>query len=149
MCAMASARRLGRFRLGNNIADKRKRAGFEDAFAFRFVRVHPSSSARERPFRWIALVIRETGDRRSRARSLPRQGSAPLGPMARRIARPPRAICWLKYGERAAFGLALNDLIAKGKVSARGDSRDHLDSSPVASPYRETEVMKDGSDAAD
>ncbi len=60
----------------------------------------------------------------------------------------PARICWLKYGERAAFGLALNDLVAKGKVSAPVViGRDHLDSGSVASPYRETEAMKDGSDA--
>ncbi|OGZ93647.1 MAG: urocanate hydratase [Candidatus Sungbacteria bacterium RIFCSPLOWO2_01_FULL_47_32] len=60
----------------------------------------------------------------------------------------PTRICWLGYGERAKFGLALNDLISSGRVSAPVViGRDHLDSGSVASPYRETEGMKDGSDA--
>ena len=60
----------------------------------------------------------------------------------------PTRICWLGYGERAKFGLALNDAISGGKVSAPVViGRDHLDSGSVASPYRETEGMKDGSDA--
>jgi urocanate hydratase len=60
----------------------------------------------------------------------------------------PARICWLKYGERARFGERLNDLVAKGKVRAPVViGRDHLDSGSVASPYRETEAMRDGSDA--
>src|SRR6266481_5227056 len=60
----------------------------------------------------------------------------------------PARICWLGYGERAEFGLAMNDLIKKGKVSAPVViGRDHLDTGSVASPYRETEAMLDGSDA--
>ena len=60
----------------------------------------------------------------------------------------PTRICWLGYGERAKFGLALNDLVKSGKVSAPVViGRDHLDTGSVASPYRETEAMKDGSDA--
>ena len=60
----------------------------------------------------------------------------------------PARICWLKYGERAEFGLALNEFVKKGKISAPiVIGRDHLDSGSVASPYRETEAMKDGSDA--
>jgi urocanate hydratase len=60
----------------------------------------------------------------------------------------PARICWLKYGERAQFGGALNALVARGRVSAPVViGRDHLDSGSVASPYRETEGMRDGSDA--
>ena len=60
----------------------------------------------------------------------------------------PARICWLGYGERAKAGLAFNDLVAKGIVRApMVIGRDHLDSGSVASPYRETEAMKDGSDA--
>jgi urocanate hydratase len=60
----------------------------------------------------------------------------------------PARICWLGYGERAQFGLALNDLVKKGKLKAPiVMGRDHLDCGSVASPYRETESMKDGSDA--
>jgi urocanate hydratase len=60
----------------------------------------------------------------------------------------PARICWLGYGERAEFGLAINDLVKKGKIKAPVViGRDHLDCGSVASPYRETESMKDGSDA--
>lgn len=60
----------------------------------------------------------------------------------------PSRICWLGYGERHLFGLKINELVAKGKISAPVViGRDHLDSGSVASPYRETESMKDGSDA--
>ncbi len=60
----------------------------------------------------------------------------------------PARICWLGYGERAQFGLAINDLVKKGKLKAPiVMGRDHLDCGSVASPYRETESMKDGSDA--
>ena len=60
----------------------------------------------------------------------------------------PARICWLGYGERDRAGLAFNDLVASGKVSAPiVIGRDHLDAGSVASPYRETEAMADGSDA--
>ena len=60
----------------------------------------------------------------------------------------PARICWLGYGERAKFGLAINDLVRNGKIKAPVVmGRDHLDCGSVASPYRETESMKDGSDA--
>src|SRR4030088_1354449 len=60
----------------------------------------------------------------------------------------PARICWLGYGERAEFGLAINDLVKKGKIKAPiVIGRDHLDCGSVASPFRETESMKDGSDA--
>jgi urocanate hydratase len=60
----------------------------------------------------------------------------------------PARVCWLGYGERAQFGLAINDLVKSGKIKAPiVMGRDHLDCGSVASPYRETENMKDGSDA--
>ncbi len=60
----------------------------------------------------------------------------------------PARICWLGYGERAKMGLVFNDLVARGEVKAPiVIGRDHLDCGSVASPYRETEAMKDGSDA--
>jgi urocanate hydratase len=60
----------------------------------------------------------------------------------------PARICWLGYGERARFGLAINDLVRRGKIQAPVViGRDHLDTGSVASPFRETEGMKDGSDA--
>jgi urocanate hydratase len=60
----------------------------------------------------------------------------------------PARICWLGMGERARFGLALNDLVRRGEITAPVViGRDHLDTGSVASPFRETEAMKDGSDA--
>jgi urocanate hydratase len=60
----------------------------------------------------------------------------------------PARICWLGYGERAQFGLAMNDLVKQGKIKAPiVIGRDHLDCGSVASPFRETESMKDGTDA--
>jgi urocanate hydratase len=60
----------------------------------------------------------------------------------------PARICWLGQGERAKFGVAMNDLVAKGELKAPiVIGRDHLDTGSVASPFRETEAMKDGSDA--
>jgi urocanate hydratase len=60
----------------------------------------------------------------------------------------PARICWLGYGERDKFGLALNDLVARGELKAPiVIGRDHLDCGSVASPFRETEKMRDGSDA--
>jgi urocanate hydratase len=60
----------------------------------------------------------------------------------------PARICWLGQGERARFGVALNDLVSKGELSAPiVIGRDHLDTGSVASPFRETEKMKDGTDA--
>jgi urocanate hydratase len=60
----------------------------------------------------------------------------------------PSRICWLGYGDRMKFGLAMNELVRKGEISAPiAIGRDHLDCGSVASPYRETEAMRDGSDA--
>jgi urocanate hydratase len=60
----------------------------------------------------------------------------------------PARICWLGQGDRARFGVAMNNLVAKGEISATiVIGRDHLDTGSVASPFRETEAMKDGSDA--
>jgi urocanate hydratase len=146
------------FDYGNNIRGQAEKAGYKDAFAFpgfvpAFIR--PLFCEGNGPFRWIAL----SGDPKDIAATddlvlqlYPRKEAlARWVRMAReRVAFQglPARICWLKYGERAAFGLALNDLIAKGRVSAPVViGRDHLDSGSVASPYRETEAMKDGSDA--
>jgi urocanate hydratase len=107
------------------------------------------------PFRWAALsgdpqdiyaidemVLREFGDNPSVARWIP---------MARERVKfqgLPARICWLGYGERAHFGECVNEMVARGEVSAPiVIGRDHLDSGSVASPNRETEGMKDGSDA--
>jgi urocanate hydratase len=59
----------------------------------------------------------------------------------------PARVCWLGYGERKTFALALNEMVRKGTIGPIAITRDHLDTGSVASPYRETEGMKDGSDA--
>ncbi len=146
------------FDYGNNIRGQAEKAGYEEAFAFpgfvpAFIR--PLFCEGKGPFRWIALSgdpadIHATDDlitelfpaREALQRwiRLAREKVAFQGLPAR--------ICWLGYGERAQFGLALNELVRKGKISAPiVIGRDHLDSGSVASPYRETEGMKDGSDA--
>ena len=146
------------FDYGNNIRGQAEKAGYKDAFDFpgfvpAFIR--PLFCRGSGPFRWIAL----SGDPKdidatdnlildlfSKKESLTRWIR-----MAReRVAFQglPARICWLEYGERAEFGLALNELVSRGKITAPVViGRDHLDSGSVASPYRETEAMKDGSDA--
>jgi len=146
------------FDYGNNIRGQAEKAGYKDAFDFpgfvpAFIR--PLFCRGSGPFRWIAL----SGDPKdidatdnlildlfSKKESLTRWIR-----MAReRVAFQglPARICWLEYGERAEFGLALNELVSRGKITAPVViGRDHLDSGSVASPYRETEAMRDGSDA--
>ncbi len=146
------------FDYGNNIRGQAESAGYSDAFAFPgFVPayIRPLFCEGKGPFRWIALsgdakdihttddLIIELFPERDALRrwiQLAREKVAFQGLPAR--------ICWLGYGERAKFGLALNDLVKSGKISAPiVIGRDHLDSGSVASPYRETEAMKDGTDA--
>jgi urocanate hydratase len=158
--AMLALQRRGAvtFDYGNNIRTVAFDAGVTDAFAFPgFVPayVRPLFCEGKGPFRWVAL----SGDPRDIARTddlvlelFP--GDAHLRrwiTLAReRIAFQglPARICWLGQGQRAAFGVAMNDLVASGELSAPiAIGRDHLDTGSVASPFRETEAMKDGSDA--
>ena len=146
------------FDYGNNLRGQAKDAGFADAFAFPgFVPayIRPLFCEGKGPFRWVAL----SGDPEDlyRTDDLVLELFPHDEHLARwiRLARErvqfqglPARICWLGQGERARFGVALNDLVAKGEVSAPiVIGRDHLDTGSVASPYRETEGMKDGSDA--
>ena len=158
--AMVGFQRAGSvvFDYGNNIRGQAQTAGYEDAFAFPgFVPayIRPLFCEGYGPFRWIAL----SGDPQDIAATdeLVLELFPDKPALARWIAMArervqfqglPARICWLKYGERARFGERLNDLVAKGKVRAPVViGRDHLDSGSVASPYRETEAMRDGSDA--
>lgn len=146
------------FDYGNNLRGQAQRAGYTDAFAFPgFVPayVRPLFCEGKGPFRWAAL----SGDPADIART--DELVLELFPEDQHLARwirmarekvhfqgLPARICWLGQGERARFGVALNDLVAKGELSAPiVIGRDHLDTGSVASPYRETEAMKDGSDA--
>ena len=146
------------FDYGNSIRDEARQAGYERAFEFPgFVPayIRPLFCEGRGPFRWVALSgeprdIYETDravmelfpddDRLQKWMRGAREKIAFQGLPAR--------ICWLGYGERDKAGLVFNDLVAGGRVSAPiVIGRDHLDCGSVASPYRETEAMADGSDA--
>jgi urocanate hydratase len=146
------------FDYGNNIRAQALRRGVADAFEFPgFVPayIRPLFCEGKGPFRWVAL----SGDKRDIAETdaaiIAAFGdNAPLQRWMKlageRIAFQglPARICWLGYGEREKAGRLFNDLVKKGKVRAPVViGRDHLDCGSVASPYRETEAMKDGSDA--
>ena len=146
------------FDYGNNIRGEAKAGGFADAFAFQgFVPLYirPLFCRGNGPFRWAAL----SGDPADIARTdRAVLETFPDNEMVTRWIRMaaekvhfqglPCRICWLEYGERAKMGQVFNDLVASGEVQAPiVIGRDHLDSGSVASPYRETEAMRDGSDA--
>jgi len=146
------------FDYGNSIRGEAKTAGLERAFDFPgFVPayIRPLFCEGKGPFRWAAL----SGDPKDIART--DQAVLDLFPENESLARwismaqervhfqgLPARICWLGYGERDKAGVAFNDLVGRGEISAPVViGRDHLDCGSVASPYRETEAMADGSDA--
>ncbi len=146
------------FDYGNNIRTVALDAGVADAFkipGFVPEYVRPLFCEGKGPFRWVAL----SGDPKDIART--DDLVLELFPHDTHLARwismarekihfqgLPARICWLGLGERAKFGVALNDLVARGELSAPiAIGRDHLDTGSVASPFRETEAMKDGTDA--
>ena len=146
------------FDYGNNLRAQAVKAGVERAFDFPgFVPayIRPLFCRGKGPFRWAAL----SGDPQDIARTDRAILEAfPDDPVlarwiplaAKRVAFQglPARICWLGYGERAKAGLLFNELVRKGEVKAPiVIGRDHLDAGSVASPYRETEGMRDGSDA--
>ncbi|HEY4268374.1 MAG TPA: urocanate hydratase [Galbitalea sp.] len=146
------------FDYGNNIRTEALTAGFADAFAFPgFVPayIRPLFSEGKGPFRWAALsgdpediyktdraVLELFPENQSLAKWIKLAGEKV------HFQGLPARICWLGYGERDKAGLRFNEMVASGELSAPVViGRDHLDSGSVASPYRETEAMKDGSDA--
>jgi urocanate hydratase len=146
------------FDYGNNIRQEAFNAGLTDAFSFPgFVPayIRPLFCRGKGPFRWVAL----SGDPQDIYRTdrlalelFPDddvlQRWIPLAREKVHFQGLPARICWLGYGQRAELGLALNELVRKGEISAPiVIGRDHLDSGSVASPNRETESMRDGSDA--
>ncbi|HEU4641791.1 MAG TPA: urocanate hydratase [Gemmatimonadaceae bacterium] len=158
--AMLALRQLGAitFDYGNNIRTVAHDAGLAHAFDFPgFVPayVRPLFCEGKGPFRWVAL----SGDPADLHRT--DELVLDLFPHDEHLKRwitmarekvhfqgLPARICWLGQGERARFGVALNDLVSSGELSAPiVIGRDHLDTGSVASPFRETEAMKDGSDA--
>ena len=153
-----AARGAVAFDYGNNLRGEAQAAGFTDAFSYPgFVPayIRPLFSEGRGPFRWVAL----SGD----AADIHRTDELVLElfPEDRTLARwirlardrvpfqgLPARVCWLGYGERAEFGERIDDLVAQGALRAPiVIGRDHLDAGSVASPNRETEAMKDGSDA--
>ena len=146
------------FDYGNALRAEARAAGYEDAFAypgFLPAYIRPLFCEGKGPFRWAALsgdpadievtdrlVLEEFPENQTLGRWI-------------RMARErvpfqglPARICWLGYGERSRLGLRMNELVATGELRAPiVIGRDHLDSGSVASPYRETESMRDGSDA--
>ena len=158
--AMVGFQRAGAevFDYGNNIRTEAKAAGFADAFAFPgFVPayIRPLFAEGKGPFRWAALSGESSDIAKTDAavlglfpenRSLQRW--IPLAQKRVHFQGLPARICWLGYGERDAAGLRFNEMVASGELAAPlAIGRDHLDAGSVASPYRETEAMKDGSDA--
>jgi urocanate hydratase len=146
------------FDYGNNLRGEAYRAGLSDAFTYPgFVPayIRPLFCRGVGPFRWAAL----SGDPADIATiDAELQALFPDDALLQRWLRLagervafqglPARICWLGYGDRAKAGLAINALVRSGAVSAPvAIGRDHLDSGSVASPYRETEAMTDGSDA--
>ncbi|HSG46945.1 MAG TPA: urocanate hydratase, partial [Longimicrobiales bacterium] len=143
---------------GNNLRGYAQEAGYRDAFAYPgFVPayIRPLFCQGKGPFRWAVL----SGDPEELHRT--DRLVLEMFPEDRHLVRwirmaqervefqgLPSRICWLGQGDRARFGVALNQLVAKGELSAPVViGRDHLDTGSVASPYRETEAMKDGTDA--
>jgi urocanate hydratase len=158
--AMLALKRMGAitFDYGNNLRTQAKRAGVDDAFeipGFVPEYIRPLFCEGRGPFRWAALSgdpedIRVTD--KLALELFPHNETLKrwmkLASEKIQFQGLPSRICWLGYGERAEFGLAMNHLIKQGKVAAPVViGRDHLDTGSVASPYRETEAMKDGSDA--
>jgi urocanate hydratase len=152
------ARGVPTFDYGNNIRAMAQDAGVGNAFDFQgFVPLYirPLFCEGKGPFRWVALsgdaADIERTDEKARELFPDDAALARWLDFARRRVRfqgLPARICWLGYGERDRLGLAFNEMVRRGEL--KGPiviGRDHLDSGSVASPYRETERMRDGSDA--
>jgi urocanate hydratase len=145
------------FDYGNNLRGQAKKAGLKEAFnypGFVTAYIRPMFCVGRGPFRWLALsgdpedilktdkVVLDMfpNDKtlsnwiRLAEKHLPWEGL-------------PARVCWLGYGEREKFALAINKMVRKGEIGPVAITRDHLDSGSVSSPYRETEGMKDSSDA--
>ncbi len=146
------------FDYGNNLRGHAAEGGHQGAFRFPgFVPayIRPLFCVGKGPFRWVALSGDPEDIRRTDRLVLELfPDDKPLARWIRmageRVAFQglPARICWLGYGDRAKAGLAINELVRSGAVSAPVViGRDHLDAGSVASPYRETEAMRDGSDA--
>jgi urocanate hydratase len=146
------------FDYGNNIRAHAREAGVEDAFdipGFVPEYIRPLFCQGRGPFRWVALSGNPEDIKKTDSLALELFPDDQVLSRWLNLAREkvnfqglPARICWLGYGERAEFGEAMNDLVRSGHLDAPiVIGRDHLDTGSVASPYRETEGMLDGSDA--
>ena len=146
------------FDYGNNIRTQAKKAGCERAFdipGFVPEYIRPLFCEGKGPFRWVALSGEAADIARTDELALELFPESKILSRWMKLARQriqfqglPARICWLGYGERAKFGLAMNELVRRGELRAPiVIGRDHLDTGSVASPFRETEGMLDGSDA--
>jgi urocanate hydratase len=158
--AMLALQRAGAvaFDYGNNIRRFAFDAGCADAFlipGFVPEYIRPLFCTGTGPFRWVALSGDPKDIDRTDILALELFPDNEILTRWLKLARGrfafqglPARICWLGYGERARMGLAINELVRKGEISAPiAMGRDHLDAGSVASPYRETQKMLDGSDA--
>jgi len=146
------------FDYGNNLRGQAKKAGVKNAFdypGFVPAYIRPLFCEGKGPFRWVALSgdpedIYKTDEKVKELfpDDIPLLRWIELAKEKVQFQGLPSRICWLGYTQRAKFGVALNQMVASGELSAPiVIGRDHLDCGSVASPYRETESMKDGSDA--
>lgn len=158
--AMLELKRMGAvtFDYGNNIRAQARQAGVTDAFeipGFVPEYIRPLFCQGRGPFRWVALSGSAEDIKKTDGLAMELFPDDEVLSRWLRLARErvkfqglPARICWLGYGERAEFGEAMNDMVRTGKLEAPiVIGRDHLDTGSVASPYRETEGMLDGSDA--
>jgi urocanate hydratase len=158
--AMLDIKRAGAvaFDYGNNIRKQAFDAGCSDAFeipGFVPEYIRPLFCEGKGPFRWVALSGNENDIRKTDDLALELFPEDKTLNRWLRLARDriqfqglPARICWLGYGERAEMGDAINEMVRRGDLEAPvAIGRDHLDTGSVASPYRETEAMKDGTDA--
>jgi urocanate hydratase len=157
---MLELKRMGSvtFDYGNNIRAQARLAGVDDAFeipGFVPEYIRALFCQGRGPFRWVALSGNPEDIRRTDQLALELFPDDQVLSRWLKLASErvkfqglPSRICWLGYGERAEFGEAMNDMVRTGKLEAPiVIGRDHLDTGSVASPYRETEAMLDGSDA--
>ena len=158
--AMLELKRKGAvtFDYGNNIRTQAKKAGVQDAFeipGFVPEYIRPLFCQGRGPFRWVALSGNAADIRKTDSLALELFPDDQVLSRWLKLASErvqfqglPARILWLGYGERAEFGEAMNDMVRTGRLEAPiVIGRDHLDTGSVASPYRETEGMRDGSDA--
>jgi urocanate hydratase len=147
------------FDYGNNLREGARLGGLPRATAFSFpgfvpAYIRPMFCEGRGPFRWLSLRGDPKDIRRTEELVLEMFPHDATLTNWIRLAREnlpweglPARVCWLGLGERDRFALAMNELVRKGEIGPIAVTRDHLDSGSVASPYRETEGMKDGSDA--